>query len=392
MFFPAEWHQQAFVQLTWPHKDTDWAPVLADAISCFCEITKQILKYEPVLIVAQYPEEAEEELTQRGISLEHITFVPCPTNDTWARDHAFITCIDEQNRKVFLNDFQFNGWGLKFASNHDNQINKAAFPAISSIYQRHHIKTEYASQLDFVFEGGSIESDGEGTLMVTSSCLLADNRNNTLSQQDIEERLKQYFNTERVLWIAHSWLAGDDTDGHIDTIARFCSPTSIAYVKCDSPADEHYKELQAMEQELLALRTKEDKPYTLFPLPLSDRKRYRTVRIPLLQIGYDTAHILIRKCHILATLHDKCTKSQLIPRLCALKYLLVTKSVAVTLFIRRTDSAVETIPAAIICKFDQPTNVYILAVIFFPYLAGIFIKELFIFLRHEEQQLFIFIP
>lgn len=270
MFFPAEWHQQAFVQLTWPHKDTDWAPVLADAISCFCEITKQILKYEPVLIVAQYPEEAEEELTQRGISLEHITFVPCPTNDTWARDHAFITCIDEQNRKVFLNDFQFNGWGLKFASNHDNLINKAAFPAISSIYQSHHIKTEYASQLDFVFEGGSIESDGEGTLMVTSSCLLADNRNNTISQQDTEERLKQYFNANRVLWIAHSWLAGDDTDGHIDTIARFCSPTSIAYVKCDNPADEHYEELQAMEQELLALRTKEDKPYTLFPLPLPD--------------------------------------------------------------------------------------------------------------------------
>ena len=270
MFFPAEWHQQAFVQLTWPHQDTDWAPVLADAITCFCEITKQVVNYEPVLIVAQYPEEAKEELIKRGISLDRITFVPCPTNDTWARDHAFISCIDEQNKKVILNDFRFNGWGLKFAANDDNQINKTAFPIISDIYQTHNIKAEYASKLDFVFEGGSIESDGEGTLMVTSSCLLANNRNNTLSQQDIEERIKQYFHAEKVIWIHHSWLAGDDTDGHIDTIARFCSPTSIAYVKCDNPADEHYGELQTLEQELLALRTKENKPYTLYPLPLPD--------------------------------------------------------------------------------------------------------------------------
>ena len=270
MFFPSEWHQQAFVQLTWPHQDTDWAPVLADAIDCFCEITKQVVKFEPMLIVAQYPEEAREELTKRNINLDRITFVPCPTNDTWARDHAFINCIDGQTRKVILNDFQFNGWGLKFAANDDNQINKTAFPFIANIYHTHNIKAEYVSQLDFVFEGGSIESDGEGTLMVTSSCLLADNRNNTLSQQDIEERLRQCFHAEKVLWIHHSWLAGDDTDGHIDTIARFCSPTSIAYVKCANPADEHYEELQAMEQELLTLRTKENQPYTLFPLPLPD--------------------------------------------------------------------------------------------------------------------------
>jgi len=270
MIFPAEWHQQAFVQLTWPHKDTDWAPVLADAIDCFCEITKQVLRHEPVLIVAQHPEEAKEALTKRGISLDDITFVPCPTNDTWARDHAFIACIDEQQQKIFLNDFQFNGWGLKFPANDDNQINKRAFSTIADIYKTHHIQAEYVPHLDFVFEGGSIESDGKGTLLVTSSCLLAENRNNTLSQQDIENQLKQYFNAEKVFWLHHSWLAGDDTDGHIDTVARFCSPTSIAYVKCDNPADEHYQELQAMEQELFAFRTQEGNPYTLFPLPLPD--------------------------------------------------------------------------------------------------------------------------
>lgn len=270
MFLPAEWHQQAFVQLTWPHKDTDWAPVLADAVSCFCEIAHEISQREPLLIVAQHPEEAKEALMQRGVSLDRITFIACPTNDTWARDHAFITCIDEQQQKVLLNDFQFNGWGLKFAANHDNLINKATFPILANLYQKVGMTSEYQNCLDFVFEGGSIESDGEGTLMVTSSCLLSENRNNTYSQQDIENKLKQCFNAERVVWIHHSWLAGDDTDGHIDTVARFCSPSSIAYVKCDNTTDEHYEELAAMERELLALRTPDGQPYKLFPLPLPD--------------------------------------------------------------------------------------------------------------------------
>ncbi|MBQ9666391.1 MAG: agmatine deiminase family protein [Bacteroidaceae bacterium] len=267
MIFPAEWHQQAFVQLTWPHKDTDWAPVLADAINCFCEIAREVALREPLLIVAQHSHEVTAELTKRNIRMENIHVVECLTNDTWARDHAFITCIDPQ-QKVILNDFQFNGWGLKFAANHDNQINRNILSAVAKFYPD--VAVEYRNRLDFVFEGGSIESDGEGTLMVTSTCLLAENRNNALSQQDIEQRLKEYFNAERVLWLHHSWLAGDDTDGHIDTIVRFCSPTSIAYVKCDDPADEHYAELQALEEELLALRTADGTPYTLFPLPLPD--------------------------------------------------------------------------------------------------------------------------
>lgn len=267
---PSEWHQQLLTQLTWPHAETDWAPVLADAIDCFCEIAREAAKREPIIIVAQYPEEAKEELTKRGISLDNIEFIQCQTNDTWARDHAFITSIDKESNKVILNDFQFNGWGLKFASNFDNLINKGAFSAIESRYADKGIKAEYSNNLDFTFEGGSIESDGEGTLMVTSSCLLSDNRNNTLTKQDIEQRLLKQFNAERMIWIDHSWLAGDDTDGHIDTVARFCSPTKIAYVKCYDEKDEHYAELEAMEKELLALRTKDGKPYELFPLPLPD--------------------------------------------------------------------------------------------------------------------------
>ena len=268
MFLPAEWHQQAFVQLTWPHRDTDWAPVLADAIHCFCEIAREVALREPLLIVAQDPGEAQAELTRHKIPPTGITIVQCPTNDTWARDHAFLTCLDRQAHKVVLHDFQFNGWGLKFAAQHDNQINRRVFPHLASLYQG--AQVEYQNHLDFVLEGGSIESDGQGTLMVTTSCLLAPNRNNTLPPAAIEERLRQHFHASRVLWLHHSWLAGDDTDGHIDTVARFCSPTSIAYVKCDDPSDEHYASLQAMEQELQAFRTADGQPYTLFPLPLPD--------------------------------------------------------------------------------------------------------------------------
>lgn len=256
--------------MTWPHAETDWAPVLADAIDCFCNIAREIVIREPLLIVAQYPDEAKAELSKRNIPLSNITFAECKTNDTWARDHAFITCIDNETQKVVLRDFQFNGWGLKFASNYDNKINEESFSVIANYYKDKGIEANYSNNLDFVFEGGSIESDGNGTLMVTSSCLLSDNRNNTLTKDDIEQRLKAYFNADRVIWIEHSWLAGDDTDGHIDTVARFCSPDSIAYVKCYDTQDEHYKELHAMEEELLALRTKDGKPYKLFPLPLPD--------------------------------------------------------------------------------------------------------------------------
>ena len=270
MYLPSEWHQHEFTQLTWPHSGTDWAPVLADAIDCFCNIAREVIKREPLLIVAQYPNEVKEELSKRGIDFENITIVKTNTNDTWARDHAFITTVDSKKKCIYLNDFQFNGWGLKFASNYDNQINWDILPYVAEKYSKKNINSEYINKLDFVFEGGSIESDGEGTLMVTSSCLLSDNRNNTLSQEDIEEKLKSYFNADRVIWIEHSWLAGDDTDGHIDTVARFCSKDKIAYVKCYDENDEHYEELLAMEEELKTLRTKDNKPYQLFPLPLPD--------------------------------------------------------------------------------------------------------------------------
>lgn len=255
MFLPAEWHKQEFVQLTWPHEETDWAPILSEAIDCLRNIACAISKYEPVLVVAHNKEAACEAL--RGI--ENVTIVEIPTNDTWARDHAFISCLDDKQR--ILLDFQFNGWGLKFASNFDNQIN-------SNLFRSGLLKGVYENHLDFVLEGGSIESDGLGTLLTTSSCLLAPNRNSTMNEAQIEAKLKELFNLDRVLWLHHGYLAGDDTDGHVDTLARLCSPDTIAYVSCTDTEDEHYAELTAMEKELQAFRTKDNEPYRLIPLPL----------------------------------------------------------------------------------------------------------------------------
>jgi len=118
-----------------------------------------------------------------------------------------------------------------------------------------------------VLEGGSIEVDGAGTLLTTRDCLLSPTRNPKLSQQQIEQKLIQWFGLSRVLWLGHGYLDGDDTDSHIDILARFCDCETIAYTHCDDESDPHYKELNAMETELRGLRSITDQPYRLVPLP-----------------------------------------------------------------------------------------------------------------------------
>jgi agmatine/peptidylarginine deiminase len=185
-----------------------------------------------------------------------------PINDTWARDHAGITVI-ENGRKVIY-DFCFNGWGMKFPANHDNKITRHLFEnkAFTNDYT-------YKKCLNFVLEGGSIESDGAGTLLTTAQCLTADNRN-YLSESELDEKLKNFFGLKQILWLHHGYLAGDDTDSHIDTLARLIPNNAIAYIKCENPEDEHYKALKLMENELKNFRTTDGKPYKLVALPMAD--------------------------------------------------------------------------------------------------------------------------
>ena len=259
MRLPAEFDPQSFIQLTWPHRQTDWAPIYDEVIECYCNMAREISLRQPLIIVTQEFDETVSQLKRHRISLDNISLFTCQTNDTWARDHAFISCLHDGQR--ILMDFQFNGWGLKFPANYDNQINR-------KLYESGLFTGIYTDCRDFVLEGGSIESDGQGTIMTTSSCLLAENRNGFTGKEDAEKQLLQFFGAKRILWLDHSWLAGDDTDGHIDTVARFCSADTIAYVQCTDPGDEHYDGLQAMENELKQLTTLDGTPYRLIPLPL----------------------------------------------------------------------------------------------------------------------------
>lgn len=270
MHLPAEWSQQAFVQIAWPHADTDWKPYLPAAEACYCRIAREIARRETLFIVTPHNEEVCELMElMKGIKLEHIIVARIEINDTWARDHAFLTCVgvDGVNTNKTLMDFGFNGWGLKFAANLDNQINSHTFLAIRQLLGG---KAEYRDVQQTILEGGSIESDGEGTILTTTSCLLAPNRNGFRTKAEAEAMLRDKLHAVRVLWLDHSWLEGDDTDGHIDTVARFCPNDTIAYVQCTDPGDVHYEGLHAMEQELHAMRTRTGKPYRLIPLPLPD--------------------------------------------------------------------------------------------------------------------------
>ena len=245
---PAEWEPQEGVQLTWPHARTDWAPILNEITAVYHQMAREIAERERLMVVA--PEDAAYDMLR----------IVCDTNDTWARDHGFISLVDDQGHRRLL-DYCFNGWGEKFEATLDNAINRR-------LYDLGEIAGEYVDCLDFVLEGGSIESDGKGTIFTTSQCLLAPHRNQPMTKEKIEERLKHDLCAERILWIDYGHLTGDDTDGHIDTLVRICPDDTLLYVGCDNPQDEQYADLKRMEEQLQTFRTLDGKPYTLKKLPM----------------------------------------------------------------------------------------------------------------------------
>ncbi len=287
---PAEWEPQSAVQFTFPHKNTDWAEVLDVVTPCFVEAIEVVSRYEKALVVCDNAEAVRAKL--KNVNPENLILVEIPSNDTWARDHGGIT-VFEDGKPVLL-DFVFNGWGLKFAADQDNLITRRLF-------DKHIFKTHDIRHGGLVLEGGSIESDGQGTLLTTKQCLLSPNRNPHLKQEEIEAKLKELFGLQRILWLEHGYLLGDDTDAHIDTLARFCNETTIAYVQCTNYDDEHYTSLKRMEEELQSFRQLNGAPYNLVPLPLPS-PTYHPTDLHRLPATY--ANFLIINGAVLMPLND----------------------------------------------------------------------------------------
>jgi len=254
---PAEWEAQDAVLLAWPGSQGDWGPVLAEIEGVMVEIIRHASFFEQVVIAAPEPQRPTAVLKQHGIELRNIRIYQVNNNDTWARDFGPIGV--EVNAATLLYDFAFNGWGLKYPANYDNRISRSL--AARGVWQ------VPLHTLSMILEGGSIESDGAGTILTTAGCLLSPNRNPHLDKSGIEQHLRRILGAQRILWLNHGTLAGDDTDGHIDTLARLCPNDTIVYVHCDDPQDEHFAPLQAMEEELKQFKTSSGKQYRLLPLP-----------------------------------------------------------------------------------------------------------------------------
>ncbi len=258
---PPEWVRQDAVMLAWPHSDTDWGNMLDEAVVCYVEIAKHIVKQENLIIVTPHVEAAQSDLKEIDITKHSIKYYQVPTNDTWARDFGAITV--EENGRLTPLDFMFNAWGMKFAAHKDNLVNDTL--------ARHGIFNQpLQNHCGFVLEGGSIESDGNGTIMTTTSCLLSKNRNGQMSKEEIEAYLKTTFGASKVLWLNHGNMPGDDTDGHIDTIARFAPDNTIVYSGISNLKEknnDHAQELDGMAQELQTFTNAQGQPYNLIELP-----------------------------------------------------------------------------------------------------------------------------
>ncbi len=259
----AEWEPQSAVLIIWPHSTGDFGERIVDVEQTYLTISRLISAWQLLLIV--HKNEAHQRhiiqllKTKKDCNLANTMFIAAPYNDIWSRDIMPIACSTENG--IRLLNFQFNGWGSKYNFTDDNGL--ADQLIAKGVFRGAEIQQE-----SMVLEGGSIETDGQGTLLTTKQCLLNPNRNPDLSPTEIKQRLKQLFGIRRVLWLDQGNLAGDDTDAHVDTLVRFCSHNTIAYTCCRRENDDHYPSLLQLKKQVTSFKTLADEPYHLIPLPL----------------------------------------------------------------------------------------------------------------------------
>lgn len=260
---PAEFEKQSFIQIIFPHKKSDWAEYLNDAEKNFIDIIEAVASYQDCLLVCH---DIDYVRSKFDIN-RHIHFVQAPTNDTWARDCSAISVYEDE--KPLLLDFEFTAWGGKFEAGLDNRLTQE----LSSCY------SAPIKKMDFILEGGAIESNAKGTLLITSECVFNSNRN-THSREKSEKLLKKVFGVTKILCLEHGYLRGDDTDSHIDTLARFVDERTIVYLKCEDTQDEHYAQLKAMETQLQSFTDQDGKKFKLVSLPFTNPIYDEDERLP----------------------------------------------------------------------------------------------------------------
>ncbi len=269
--FAAEWDCQDGILIAWPHAGTDWAYMLDEVTACYIEIARAILGDDGrLVIVAPDADEVRDALGTEA-DWQRIDIIELPTNDTWVRDYGPITAF--RDGQMQLMDFTFNAWGMKFAADCDNLVT-SRLNALGTFHM------PLINCRDLVLEGGSIETDGNGAVMTTASCLSAPNRNDALTRQQLEKILLDRLGCEKMLWVEHGELTGDDTDGHIDTLARFAPGGIILYTGCDDTNDEHFEPLKQMEEDLKRFTDTDGNHYHLIKLPLPDPIEDEISRLP----------------------------------------------------------------------------------------------------------------
>lgn len=261
--FPNEGDLPCGVLLAWPHGDTDWQPWLQNIDTCYGYFVSQLSQHAPVMVLCRdgaHQQHIQTLLCHTHAVSEAIQYIQAPYNDTWIRDYGPLSII-ENDSPILLN-FTFNAWGGKYQASNDNAINL--------VLQQQHTFRSPLKNLELIMEGGSIDTDGQGTLITTSRCLITDTRNATMQKPDWEALFSKQFGIQQTLWLDYGGLIGDDTDSHVDMLARFCDTSTIAYTSCDNEQDIHYTPLQKMKQQLESFRTLTGDPYRLIALPMPE--------------------------------------------------------------------------------------------------------------------------
>lgn len=256
---PAEWSPQDAVLIAWPHADTDWGPRLERIETAYVGLAAAIARFEPLLVCVAddaVRERAARLLASAGVDASRVRYVAAAYDDTWLRDSGPLTLAD--GARFRLVDFRFTGWGGKFEGGRDDRL-------IETLIGNGLFGAAEHRRVDWALEGGAIESDGAGTLLTTWRCL--HQRHPLATREEMDALLCDSLGADRVLWLDYGYLEGDDTDAHIDTLARFAPDEAIVFQTCDDPADPHHAELARMREEIAALRTVDGRPYRLHPLP-----------------------------------------------------------------------------------------------------------------------------